>query len=125
VTTGLYIVGTVGGVAMGFDTYSAIENGDWNQVAFNGGAFIGGSIAGVLGSPRLSNMPFRSKVIPLDHWLPSYEIRMMYNPTFEGEFSPPGLTWMSTAPTPLSGAASSAFSSGLLYVTPEARKLFK
>jgi RHS repeat-associated protein len=107
VTTGLLLAGGYGGYNLATGTTQAIQEGNWNQVAYNGGLLSGGAMGikgarphlaeGFPGALRPSPAPCLTRPIATLR----YECRNMFDP----RLGPPNLQWMSTAPTPASGAA--------------------
>jgi len=116
VTAGLGLTGTYGGYNLGVNSVNAYNAGDWNQLAYNGGLLAGSSF-GIPGSrPLLSNSfpgTSPSKAPPLWDVLGTiaYEWALGYKPR-EG---PPGIRWLSTAPTPAGGAGVILFSPGTTF----------
>jgi hypothetical protein len=105
VTGGLGLAAIAGGTATVLDPYDAVNDGDWNRVAYNtsslaGGAFVGGAGGGRYiangVSPTPSSVP-QGKFIFGDQY--------MHYQSGKGTLR----DWIGTGPTPQSGGGTAAF----------------
>lgn len=125
VTGGLLVGGGVGAAATGVDVYHNASIGNWNAVAFSAGTVIGGMAIGVSpgilgessGGRSITDRLHALMEIPPSEapntWnildILAYEMKNVYDPAK----GPPGLGWLSTAPTPfMSGTTATGIGSG-------------
>lgn len=97
-------MGGAGIVSTGVNTYQNASTGNWNAVAFNAGTVVGGGLVTAGGGGRYLTEGIMQKPSPSPNTynvgtLLTNEVRNAYNPSM----GPPNLTYMATAPTPLSG----------------------
>lgn len=112
VSGGLLVGSVAGAYGFAFHTWAAYRDGDYDQIAFNGGLLTGGMIIGGNGGGRyLAELrqpsPAPKTLNPFT--LGRYEWANRYRPSL----GPPSLAYFATMPTPTSGAASGSLFSGL------------
>ncbi|MBC8096254.1 MAG: hypothetical protein H7Y43_10605 [Akkermansiaceae bacterium] len=110
VTVGVAATSVYGLSSVAGSTVGAIEGGNWSQVSFNAGALTGGFLVGGLGGGRAlgTGISGQPSSLPVS-FNPFADFGLNYNPNFPGGSL---LGWLSTAPTPQSGAAVIGFASG-------------
>jgi len=113
VTTALGVGAIVGTGVTAVNTYNAIQDKDWDTVAFNAGTVAGGFAAGgAMSRGMVNNMQGYPSAAPrfnVTHPIASgrevlaYEALMGYNPNYSGGSF---VNWMGSAPTPAAGVFS-------------------
>lgn len=109
VTGGLGLLGTAGALSGGYDIYRNARCKNWNGLAFDLGAFGGGSLVGIGGGGRmLAGLGGTPSSVPVGAGLFG-DAGLGYNPNFPGGSF---LGWLGSAPTPQSGGAVLTFTGG-------------
>ena len=115
VTAALFGLGIYGGLNLATSSIAAYQQGDWNQLAYNGGLMVGGLLAAPGARPALSNR-FPSVTKPSSAppmWRPIATLKYEYAMGYNSELGAPGLGWLATAPTPAAGAGAMALGAGI------------
>jgi len=117
VTTTVGGMAIVGGLTTGADIIQNANAGNWNNVAFDTGTLIGGSVVAVSGGGRAMAEGIMGNPSPApDTWNPftvlSYEWSARYKSDYPNGSVP---SWMASAPTPAGGGAAATFNASGLY----------
>jgi hypothetical protein len=116
VSAGLLVAGSAGIATTAVSTYNAVQQKDWDTVAYNIGTVVGGAAVTGLGGGRylsetMMGQPSAAPKTVNPIALLQYEWANRYNP----DLGPPNFSYFATSPTPLSGGTTATgISSGAI-----------